>query len=216
MKDILGLLALSWGLVLLVLIGIAFLVVVPLAVWYAKKHGRSKWRWGIGAFLVIYLTIFWDWIPTVVVHKYYCEKEAGFWVYKTLDQWKAENPGVMEGLVSYNRNPGGFNVDWPSQHEQGEGGHKKININHINERFNVSVSQQDISDIFPIIRKENVLFDVKRNFVVARYIDFGTGNSVFGSPVLLKFWLHNNSCIGGKERQIRFGKFYIQFKGAEK
>ena len=24
--------------------------------------------------------MFWDHIPTVVAHKYYCEKEAGFWV----------------------------------------------------------------------------------------------------------------------------------------
>ncbi len=50
--------------------------------------------------LVMYSIVFWDWLPTVAVHQYYCAKESGFWVYKTLDQWKAENPGVMESLVA--------------------------------------------------------------------------------------------------------------------
>jgi hypothetical protein len=42
---------------------------------------------------------------TVAVHQYYCAKDAGFWVYKTLGQWKAENPGVMETLVSNKARP---------------------------------------------------------------------------------------------------------------
>ncbi|TLS65382.1 hypothetical protein FEF65_13030 [Mariprofundus erugo] len=72
MKDILGLLVLSWPLVLLVLIVLVILVAVPLAVRHAKKRGYNKWAWGIGAFLLIFLPIFWDWVPTVLVHKYYC------------------------------------------------------------------------------------------------------------------------------------------------
>jgi hypothetical protein len=50
--------------------------------------------------LVMYHLVFWDWVPTVVAHQYYCATEAGFWVYKTVDEWKAENPGVMETLVA--------------------------------------------------------------------------------------------------------------------
>lgn len=197
---------------------ISFAVVMS-AIGYARKQGKRAKRWGWGAALVMYLIPFWDWIPTVAMHQYYCATEAGFWVYKTVEQWKTENPGVMEGLVSYNKNPGGFNVDWPSRHEQDIDGHLVRNINHINERFNVSVTQQDISDLLPIIRKENVLLDVKNNEVITRYVDFGTGNSVkntIGPPGPLKFWMHNGSCISGKEKQTKFGNFYIQFKGAEK
>ena len=219
MKDIVGLAVLAWPLTLLVLIGITFLIAVSMVVRYAGKHGRSKWRWGIGAFLIVYLPIFWDWIPTVAVHQYYCAKDSGFWVYKTLDQWKAENPGVMERLVSYNKNPGGFNVDWPSQHELRDGGHQKININHINEHFDVIVNWQDVFEVLPVVRTENLLIDRKKNQVLARYVDFSTGNSVIKSvgPLgSLKFWLHSGSCIGGRDEQAKFGNFYLQFEGSEK
>ena len=74
------------------------LVVVVLTARAAEKRGKSRWRWGAGAALAMYLLVFWDHIPTVVAHKYYCEKEAGFWIYKALDQWEAENPGVAETL----------------------------------------------------------------------------------------------------------------------
>lgn len=215
-----------FGLIVFGLLGIYLILLV-----WATRRG---WRWGIekkgwtgrkrylGAaigFLIVYLPVFWDWLPTVAVHQFYCAKDSGFWVYKTLDQWKKENPGAMEGLVSYNKNPGGFNVNWPSQHERSADGHLVRNINHINDRFNVSATQQDTSDFLPITRKENMLLDVKNNEVIARYIDFGTGNSVkntVGPPGPLKFWMHNGSCIGGKEKQTKFGNFYIQFKGAEK
>ena len=215
-----------FGLVVLILL----VLYLSLLVW-ATRRG---WRWGIekkgwtgkkrwlGAaigFLIVYMPVFWDFIPTVATHQFYCAKDSGFWVYKTLEQWKAENPGVMEGLVSYNRNPGGFNVDWPTQYERGDDDHLLTNVNHINERFNVSVTQQDLSDLLLITRKENVLWDVNKNEAIARYIDFGTGNSVkntVGPPGPLKFWLHNGSCISGRERQLKFGNFYIQFKGEEK
>ena len=91
------------GLVIFAAIGLYLLISIGVVAWairYARKSGKSAKRWGWGALLVMYLIPFWDWIPTVAVHQYYCAKDSGFWVYKTLDQWKAENPGVMEGLDS--------------------------------------------------------------------------------------------------------------------
>jgi predicted PurR-regulated permease PerM len=108
------------GLLVLVVgaIYLAVLVFVTRAAYrWASRKGLPKSRRILtvaGGFLLVYLPVFWDHIPTLIMHKYYCEKEAGFWVYKTLEQWKTENPGVIEGLVSYNKNPGGFNVVWPS------------------------------------------------------------------------------------------------------
>ena len=67
---------------------------------HAKKRGKSALRWGAGAALIMYLIPFWDWLPTVAAHQYYCRTEAGFWVYKSVEQWNLENPGVMETLVA--------------------------------------------------------------------------------------------------------------------
>lgn len=211
-----------FGLAYLLAFGAYFLISIGMVRWaigYARRQGRSARRWGWGAAFVMYSLVFWDWLPTVAVHQYYCAKESGFWVYKTLDQWKAENLGAMEALASYNRSPGGFSPDWPSRHELHNDGHEKIITELINERFNVVVSWQDMSTVLPIVRAENTLVDVKKNEVAARYIGFGSGNSVkntVGPPGPLKFWLHSSDCIGGMEQQIKFGKFYLQFKGAEK
>lgn len=82
----------------IVLYVVVSLVVVFLAARAAKKQGKSPWGWGVVAGLVMYLLVSWDQIPTAVAHKYYCKAEAGFWVYKTLDQWTMENPGVAGTL----------------------------------------------------------------------------------------------------------------------
>ncbi len=82
------------ALYLLISIGMIWLVTR-----WAGKRGRSKWRWGLFAAFVMYNLVFWDLIPTYVVYKYYAHTKAGFWVYKTPEQWKEENPGVAETLT---------------------------------------------------------------------------------------------------------------------
>jgi hypothetical protein len=76
------------------------IAIVRCAIRCARNSGGSTKRWGWGAALVMYLIPFWDFLPTLAVHQYYCAVEPGFWVYKTLDQWKQENPGVMEQLLT--------------------------------------------------------------------------------------------------------------------
>lgn len=89
------------GLMVLLALGI-YLTVSALAIWlaarWAKKRGRSVWVWGGLAAFAMYNLVFWDLIPTLVMHKYYCSTQAGFWVYKTPEQWVKENPGVRETL----------------------------------------------------------------------------------------------------------------------
>ncbi len=89
------------GLVVLFVIGI-YLAISALVVWlatrWAKKRGRRGWVWGGVAAFAMYNLVFWDLIPTLAMHKYYCATEAGFWVYKTPEQWVKENPGVAETL----------------------------------------------------------------------------------------------------------------------
>jgi len=143
---------------------------------------------------VMWLIPFWDWIPTVAVHKYYCSTEAGFWVYKTPEQWKQENPGVMETL------PPPSPTGSPTKSERFDDGHGKKNVYLLNDRFNWIVTRQDISSLLPIIRTEQIVQDVKKNEVLARYIGFGAGNSVknpVGPPGPLKSWLHTGNCTGG-------------------
>lgn len=193
MKDILGLLVLAWPLTLLVLIGITFLIVVPLAVRYAAKHGRSKWRWGIGAFLLVYLPIFWDWLPTVAAHRYYCAKDSGFWVYKTLEQWKAENPGVIGGLVEDRTTPS-FRVGNDENH---------TDTHSLNQYFSWKNEKHRTIAVLPIYRWQDELIEKKNNHVVARRIGFSAGEGKDS----LKFWADIAECPNGNVTLIALRQF---------
>ena len=197
------------GFVIFVAMGVYLLISIGVVAWaasHAKKNGKSAKHWGWGAVLVMYLIPFWDWIPTVATQQFYCAKDSGFWVYKTLDQWKAENPGVMEILVA--------NKGAPSRYERFDGGHRETSTYLLNDRFNWIVIQQDISFLLPIIRVEQQVRDVKDGEVLARYVDFGSGNSVkntVGPPGPLKFWLHSGHCSGGGNNQDALRNFRDSF-----
>ena len=192
------------GLAYLVFFAVYLLVSVAVvrgAIRYAKKNGKSAKGWGWGAAFIMYSIVFWDWIPTVATHQFYCAKDSGFWVYKTLDQWKAENPGVMEGLTTQRV--------W--QHDHTGGG----DVVHINQRFDL-IYQKEGEFFSRLWRRERQLVDTKTKEVVARYVDFSTGNGNIGGEPELRFWLHSDFCLGGRDKAIEFGEFTIQVKGAEK
>jgi hypothetical protein len=186
------------------------IMVVRLAIRYARTKGRSAKRWGWSAVLVMYLIPFWDWLPTVAVHQYYCATEAGFWVYKTLDQWKAENPGVAETLVA--------NKGAPSRHEPYDNGNGKRDTYFLNQRFRWIVDHQDISRLLPIIRINEQVFDATINEILGQYIDFATGTSVkntVGPPGPFKFWLYSPHCLRGGYKQDALRNFGDYFRGAK-
>jgi len=193
-----------FGLAYLVAFGIYLLISIGVVKWaisYARKNGKSAKRWGWGAAFVMYSIVFWDWIPTVAVHQYYCAKDSGFWVYKTIDQWKAENPGALETLTTQRV--------W--QHDYAEG----KDVVHINQRFDLEYKKE--GELFlNRWRRERQLIDVKNNEVLARYVDFSTGNGNIGGEPELRFWLHSDFCVDGEKKAIQIGQFINQFKGVER
>jgi len=58
----------------------------------ARASGRSPRLWGGAMAAAILLPVFWDWLPTVLVHEYYCRTKTFARVYKSAEQWKAEHP----------------------------------------------------------------------------------------------------------------------------
>jgi hypothetical protein len=175
-----------FGLIVFGLLAIYFVVLV-----WATRQG---WRWGIekkgwtgrkrwlGAaigFLIVYLPVFWDWIPTVAVHQFYCAKDSGFWVYKTLDQWKAENPGVMEGLVAQR------SVQATSYGD----------LQTLDERFVIETHRSRPIPLFTTNIAERRLVDRKTGEVLAKGVDVGSGVGNMMTGGGLKFWLNQRPCI---------------------
>ncbi|EFK96273.1 conserved hypothetical protein, membrane [sediment metagenome] len=197
------------GFVVFMVMGVYVLIsfgTVALAVSYAKKRGKSTICWGLSAALVMYLIPCWDWIPTVVAHKYYCEKEAGFWVYKTLDQWKAENPGVLE-ILTTQRVP-------QNKFEQSE----NVSISTTIWNTRIYSTHKTQGPFFPNLwSREDEILDAKTGGILARYMDFSTSQERRQAGWSgWKFWLDSEDCIGGRDKAIRFVKFVEQLKGAEK
>ena len=194
---ILGALALYLVLSIFVVIG---------AINHAKKTGRSAKNWGWGVALVMYLIPFWDWIPTVAMHRYYCATEAGFWVDKTLVQWKQENPGVMEALVA--------NAGEPHT-SSGDAG-DNVDTYFLNPRLNMIVKRIGPLPIHQW-RYERALIDTKTNEVLGRYVDFSTSQE---RPMAewsgWKFWLDTRHCSGGRDNAISSGNWINQFRGEKK
>lgn len=170
------------------------IAVVRGAIGYARKNGKSTKRWGWGAAFVMYSIVFWDWIPTVAMHQFYCAKDSGFWVYKTLDQWKAENPGVMETLV-YDKDAhllrDGDDVNYTDTYT-------------LNQRFNSRTRHIHVFPFLPVSRDESEVFDIKTNVVLVRYINFGSYSAGWGG---LKFWTNIESCRYGINNRTAFYRF---------
>jgi hypothetical protein len=204
-RELLGLAFLARPLILMALMVLVFAISIGLALRFAKRTGRNKWVWGAIGFLLVYLPVFWDHIPILVMHEYYCEKEAGFWVYKTLNQWKVENSGVI-------LTPEGRSTNTQKE----EGGYKEIH--QLNHRFNWVINLQGVSSILQVSKREETLVDTKNNDVLARFMDFSRGNQ--RSTGTTKFWLVNSDCNGGEIYRVRMGKLideiYAEAKGDRK
>lgn len=170
---------------------------------YAKKHGKDAINWGLGAAFIMFLIPFWDWIPTVVAHKYYCSSEAGFWVYKTPEQWRKENPGVMETLV----------YDKSMPHIQTPYG----KATSLNQRF-IHLYKYEGPFLFNRWRIETEIRDIKSGDVIAREIRFSTSQIRRQAGWSgWKFWLDNANCsIETHRDKESFDKITSQLEGTKK
>ena len=193
------------GLILLIVgaIYIALLVLATRAAYHwAKNKGLSKSECrlvAVGGFLAVYLPMFWDHIPTLIAHQYYCVKDSGFWVYKTLDQWKVENPGIAETLVA--------NTSVVTTQ----------NAYILNQRFNWAVHETRYFPINHMIRTEWQVVDSKSNEILARYVNYSASHERRQAGWSgWKFWLDSPYCISARSYEDDFRRFRDDFRGGGK
>jgi hypothetical protein len=203
------------GLVVLFVIGVYLVVsalVVLLAARWAKKRGRRGWVWGGVAAFAMYNLVFWDLIPTLAMHKYYCATEAGFWVYKTPEQWVKENPGGL-GTLSQRADPSPENlnrVPIPQNTER----------TGLTQRFFEDVTREEV--FLSMSRAEEKFFDAETGVIIARSIEFilGSDSASFVSggtlegwrQALIFGWLPTRQCsVSGKPAIDGVSPFYREY-----
>jgi len=173
------------------------LISLGIVIWvtrHARRQGRSGWKKGLLAVLVMYLLVFWDWIPTVIMYRYDCSTRAGFTVYKSLDEWKQENPGVIETLHPID------NAAWITT-----GSKRRVPLN---QRF--AWGTITTSHPFYIREREERIVDIRTGEVLARYIDFYTDFTTRTKVCNfhdLKVWMSWGSCERDGHKVNR-GKYY--------
>ena len=170
-----------------------------------KKRGISGFWGGVPVTLIMYNLVFWDLIPTMISHKHHCSTEAGFFVYKDLDQWKSENSGVFETLSLNNLS----NDDWTESYSllhgtsndllpDGSTLHPKYDVKgdlmyveyqmpdgskgyQLNERFRYSLKDHirstDEKELFMNVwRWQKEVTDSMTGEILAREVNFTSGN----------------------------------------
>ena len=160
--------------------------------------------WGIVGVLMLSLPITWDAIPTWIAFQYYARAHAGITVFKTLDQWKKENPGVAETLEPY-----GFFKDKRSKFQV-----------IAPEKYRYPMSARFAYDewtnpLFLSVRaRRHEIVDTKTGEVLISYSQIVSGNSgglATGGGGWWAFWLINQT-----DTEWRDYKIYSDFREAAK
>lgn len=186
------------ALLILVIAGLYLIVsitVVYRAVQFAKRNGRSSWRWGGSAVLVMYLLVFWDHIPVLVLHKYYCGKDAGFWVHKTPEQWIKENSSNVG-------EPWSDQSKWRVQAmENGETRY------WMSSRVYLAIKRKP-DYAHAIGREEKQLVDAMTGAPIAQAVDYGRG-SISQFAMGLHSWTDAKLWLGLGRRTCGTGEPYM-------
>lgn len=171
-----------------------------IAVYKAKRRNGKRdavaFAWAIVTVIVLSLPITWDAIPTWIAFEYYAKKEAGIQVFKSLDQWKAENPGVAETLEPY-----GFK---DKREELINLGNNKFR-QPLNDRFAYDSSEMNLFLSVKAIRRE--VIDRKSESVLIRHTSVISGNSgglATGGDGWWAFWLIHKTPDAGSGRFFNY------------
>lgn len=201
------------GLMFLIVIGVLLTLAIWVFAWTNKtllQKGKSKTAsrsWSAMAVLALSLPITWDAIPTWIAFEYYSHKEAGIQVFKTLEQWKAENPGVAEELEPY----GILYTDKRTKAVELTDGRNRMMLN---ARFAYDTK---VTNMFLSVRMaQQEIVDSKTDQVLVRWVRVGSGNSgglAGGGVGWWKFWLLFKSSTSDQEITFEKNKRLFQFLG---
>ena len=170
-----------------------------------------------------------------VMYHYECKNNAGFTQYKTLDQWKQENPGVWETLGSENL-PDKYLVEVKKGQKKSErriyklpdgtklvahydiaGKYNYTNIVRADKKLRFYLNQRFFWETFEtkypfhILKKEDRIVDLENEAIIASFIDFVMDIQPIGlganSFSDYKLWMQKNHC----EKDLKSQGMFVSF-----
>ena len=178
---------------------LAYIVVAAIVTLIAGVVGWRYGRWYLGPVVLLLAVAYMFWDTPLVLHRLHedCARDAGFHLYKDLEQWKREHPGVAERLEPL-RNPPWERV----------GNMTRVPLN---ERFVWEMERTE--DWLGIERRRERIVDRESGEVLAEYIDYSSEKDSWGkvnwvNPRELRFWLMQRSCEGSTmPQQVQFNGY---------
>ncbi len=184
-----------------------------------NEKGKKGWIAGLAIWGLMWLPVFGDW-PLMEYHYHkLCEEKAGLFQYKTLEQWREENPSTFAELTPYSLPENLHKKELTSTIEKKQyqlldgtqltlvhkkNGYRNIHIKRptgetgswLNQRFIYEVKEGEDRNI---IKTEQKLIDVEKNEILVKKVDFRTNYPLLslGTNKLsdYKFWMRKTSCF---------------------
>jgi hypothetical protein len=180
---------------------LALMFFVVLWAWrIGRANGGSRLKgagFGLVGFLVVYLPVFWNLVPTVLVHRHYCEKDAGFFVQMPADQWHATHESEVELINKLSRNL--REATSPTTLLPGGSGRST----HFNGLLASDFKSERLSTWSVDLRRLTWrTVDARTGAVLATVVDYQTGPAPD-----MRFWVRRPSCFvrppvgSGQERR---------------
>ncbi len=149
---------------------------------WARRRNQPVRLWGVLVTILMLSPVFWDFIPVYGTYYYQCASQGGFTVYKTLDEWREENPRVAETLLPFD---GRSTVKGETTRYQ------------LNQRFVWDTTRTNVWHT--LYKKNEKIIDIKAGKVLAENIDFYTNlKNPFVTPKAtlsdFKIWGKINYC----------------------
>ena len=177
-----------FGLVVLAVAALYFTVMFVAVRWAWRREIREggtrgeAFRKALFVFLLIYLPVFWDHIPTLLVHRAMCAKDAGFTAYVDADDWRAKN---AEAVSQLSRNERMSSVQLP---KSSDGSSRYIGFGGL---LRNDFKHERVVPWLSVERSEQRVADASTGKVLAVAIDYSSGH---GTTEDLRSWLRTSSC----------------------
>ena len=190
------------GLLLLGFFAVYFLVsflILKSTVSWAKKRGRSRWVWGALSAVLMYNLVFWDWIPSIVLHEKYCNSEASRTVYISPERWLVQERLDGSELVL-------------TKAERKSSRSNNSSIYPMNSRVSYIIAKEVR---WPsILRFEGKYVDIETGKVLAESVDFESGGCSRNDSIMdYRFWMNRCGCKGPmKSSHDEFNNLEIMYQ----
>lgn len=187
----------------------AFVVYLLVSLWLivvavrsAQARGIAGWKFGAPVAIMMYLLVFWDHVPTMLLHDYECRNKAGLVVYKTAEQWRAEHSDLvntvqpLKGPKLFETSTGVFGY-W-------------LNDSFFRDR------QKSEYFLLPVHVFLDSIVDARTHEVLVAKTWVGSGYSSLGTGHVwtrFKFWVGATTCDPGRNGFGTFEKSYGDMGG---